>query len=44
MIQFLTSWLQHGWHPGHLFELAFLFVPTMTMAMLYLRAWWAHRA
>lgn len=35
MIQFLLSWAQHGWHPGHLFELAFLVSPWVWVGLRY---------
>ncbi len=43
MIQLFTSWFQHGWHPGHLFELAFLMLPVMAITVLKVRVWWAKR-
>jgi hypothetical protein len=44
MIAIIQAWLSHGYHPGHLFELAFLLGPTMALAAVYMRAWWTNRA
>ena len=42
MIPMIQAWLQHGMHPGHIFELAFLLLPTLGMAAVYARAWWTN--
>ncbi len=36
MVAFLTQWLSHGWHPGHLIELAFLVSPWVWVGLRYI--------